>query len=86
MITRWGRDPGVDHSRKRWRRLTPHAPAIAGSEAGERVYAVVMEAHGLTMRLRETPRVDSKSGDRYGSTVEVELDGKPYRECGQRLR
>lgn len=66
--------------------LRPTPLPSAGSEAGEGVYAVVMEAHGVTMRIRETPRVDSKSGDRYGSTFEVELDGKPYRGCGQPLR
>ncbi|MGH7313777.1 MAG: hypothetical protein ACREJV_11430 [Candidatus Rokuibacteriota bacterium] len=50
------------------------------------MYAAVTEAHRLTVRIRPTPCVDTMSGDRYASTVEVELDGRAYRGCGEALR
>ena len=66
--------------------ITPRPQVSAGASAGETVYAAVSEAHRLTVRIREVPCVDSMSGDRYETTVEVELDGKGYRGCGLRLR
>jgi heat shock protein HslJ/uncharacterized membrane protein len=65
--------------------MTPRPAAGASPRAGETVYAAVTEAHRLTVRIRETSCLDTMSGERYGSTVEVELDGKIYRGCGEAL-
>jgi heat shock protein HslJ/uncharacterized membrane protein len=65
--------------------MTPRSAPGASATAGETVYAAVSEAHRLTIRVRETSCVDTMSGERYGSTVEVELDGKIYRGCGETL-
>jgi heat shock protein HslJ/uncharacterized membrane protein len=68
------------------RAVTPRPDARAGTAPGETVYDSVTEAHRLTLRIRATPCVDSMSGLRYPSAVDVRLDGKPYRGCGQWLR
>ena len=65
---------------------TPRPSRQSGLTPGETVHAAITEAHRLTVRIRETACVDSMSGDRYQSTVEVELDGKAYRGCGDALR
>jgi putative lipoprotein len=68
------------------RRITTPRPARqSGSPSGGDVYLAVTESHRLTLRIRPTPCVDTMSGDRHGSTVEVELDGTRYRGCGDAL-
>jgi len=68
------------------RATTPRPTPRIGPAPGESEYAAVTEAHRLTVRIREVQCADSMSGDRYEATVEVELDGKEYRGCGQGLR
>jgi len=68
------------------RATTPRPTPRIGPAPGESEYAAVTEAHRLTVRIREVQCADSMSGDRYEATVEVELDGKVYRGCGQGLR
>ena len=65
---------------------TPRFPGQGGSATGEEVYVAVTEAHRMTVRIRPGPCVDTMSGDHYASIVEVELDGKTHRGCGDALR
>lgn len=65
---------------------TPRPAPSAGPGPGETVYAAVTAAHRLTVRIRDASCLDSMSGDRYEATVEVELDGRTHRGCGQRLQ
>jgi heat shock protein HslJ/uncharacterized membrane protein len=67
---------------------TSRPEARPGTAAGETEYVAVTEGHGRTVRvrIRDTRCVDSLSGLAYPTTVEVVLDGKPYRGCGQWLR
>jgi putative lipoprotein len=65
--------------------MAPRPAPAASPTAGEIVYAAVTEAHRLTARVRETSCVDTMSGERYESTIEVELDGEIYRGCGETL-
>ncbi|HSF04684.1 MAG TPA: META domain-containing protein [Methylomirabilota bacterium] len=65
---------------------TPRPSRQSSATRGETVHAAVTETHRLTVRIRDNTCVDSMSGDRYASTVEVELDGKAYRGCGDPLR
>jgi len=68
------------------RRVTTPRPARqSGSASGGDVYVAVTESHRLTVRIRPAPCVDTMSGERHGSTVEVELDGTSYRGCGDVL-
>ncbi|HET9492584.1 MAG TPA: hypothetical protein VFR64_22900 [Methylomirabilota bacterium] len=65
---------------------TPRPPRQRGSTPEEAMYAAVTDAHRLSVRIRPTPCVDTMSGDRYASTVEVGLDGAVYRGCGDVLQ
>jgi putative lipoprotein len=68
-------------------RVTTPRPARPGrATSGETVHAASTETNRLTVRIRDNPCVDSMSGDHYSSTVEVEVDGKAYRGCGDALR
>jgi uncharacterized membrane protein len=40
----------------------------------------------MTVRVLPGPCVDTMSGDLVASTVQIELDGKTYRGCGEALR
>jgi putative lipoprotein len=64
----------------------PRPSRIAGPAIGEERYSVVTEAHRLTVRVVARPCVDSMSGERHPSTVEIELDGRVHRGCGEALR
>jgi uncharacterized membrane protein len=65
---------------------TPRPSPRSGSIPGETVHAAITDAHRLTVRIRDTACVDSMSGEQYAATVEVELDGRSYRGCGDALR
>lgn len=65
---------------------TPRPSPQSGPTPGETVHAAITDAHRLTVRIRDTACVDSMSGERYGATVEVDLDGRSYRGCGDALR
>lgn len=65
---------------------TPRPSPQSAPTPGETVHAASTDAHRLTVRIRDTACVDSMSGERYGATVEVELDGRAYRGCGDALR
>jgi uncharacterized membrane protein len=68
------------------RRVTTPRPAPQSESAsGGDVYVAVMESHRLTVRIRPTPCVDTMSGERHGSTVDVGLNGTSYRGCGDVL-
>jgi putative lipoprotein len=67
------------------RATTPRPAPQASLAAGETVYVAITEAHRLTVRIREVRCLDTMSGERYESTVEVELDGRVYRGCGEPL-
>lgn len=63
----------------------PRPPQQSDSTSSETVYVAVTEAHRLTARSRPARCVDTMSGDRHALNVEVELDGKTYRGCGDAL-
>ena len=65
---------------------TSRSEAPSGGTPGGAVYAGAAEAHRLTARILAGPCVDPMSGDLSESTVEIELDGKRYRGCGEALR
>jgi heat shock protein HslJ/uncharacterized membrane protein len=65
------------------RATTPRPAPQASLAAGETVYVAITEAHRLTVRIRETRCLDTMSGEGYEATVEVELDGRVYRGCGE---
>jgi putative lipoprotein len=67
------------------RATTPRPAPQASLAAGETVYVAITEAHRLTVRIRETRCLDTMSGEGYEATVEVELDGRVYRGCGEAL-
>jgi len=64
---------------------TPRPERQRGAASGHEVYVAVTESHRLAVRIRTGPCVDSMSGARHGSGVEVELDGAAYRGCGDAL-
>jgi putative lipoprotein len=64
---------------------TPRPPRQEGATPGDAVYAATTDDHRLVVGVRPTPCVDSMSGERHAATVEVELDGKAYRGCGDAL-
>lgn len=64
----------------------PRSGAPSGATPEGTVYVGVAEAHKLTARVLPRPCVDTMSGDLSMSTVEVELDGRRYRGCGEALR
>jgi putative lipoprotein len=65
---------------------TPRSKAPSETPPEGVVYAGVAQAHRLTARVLSGPCFDTMSGDQSGSNVEVELDGKTYRGCGEALR
>ena len=68
-------------------RLTmSRADTRSTSSLGVGVYVGVARGHQLTARVLPGPCVDSMSGVQFTSTVQVELDGKAYRGCGEALR
>ena len=68
------------------RRVTAPRPARqSGSASGDEVYVAVTESHRLTESIRPAACVDTMSGDRHATTVDIELDGTPYRGCGDAL-
>jgi putative lipoprotein len=64
---------------------TPRPLAQPSPVRRETLYAATTEAHRLTVRIRDAACVDSMSGDRYTATVEIDLDGRTYRGCGEGL-
>jgi len=50
------------------------------------VYTGIAGNHRLTARVLPGPCFDTMSGEQFESTVQVELDGKTYRGCGEALR
>jgi len=66
------------------RRVTVPRPARRdGPTSGELVYVAETEAHRMTVDVRPAPCADSMSGERRPATVEIRLDGKTYRGCGE---
>ena len=65
---------------------TPRSDAPIVTPPGGTLYSGVAEAHRLTARVLPGPCVDTMTGDLSLSNVEVELDGKRYRGCGEALR
>jgi uncharacterized membrane protein len=66
------------------RRVTTPAPQPElNIDAGETIYRVATDAHRLRIVLRNEPCADVMSGERYPTTVVVELDGQEYRGCGR---
>ena len=65
---------------------TSRSEAPSDGTPGGAVYAGAAEAHRLTARILAGPCVAPMSGDLSESTVEIELDGKRYRGCGEALR
>ena len=52
---------------------------------GNAVYDAMTDAHRLIVRIRASPCVDTMSGDRHSLTVDIQLDGRAYRGCGDAL-
>jgi putative lipoprotein len=65
---------------------TPRAKAPSDTAPEGAVYTGVAQAHRLTARVLPGPCFDTMSFDQFVSSVEVELDGKTYRGCGEALR
>ena len=63
----------------------PRPPPQSSSTSPATVYVAVSEAHRLTVRSPPAQCVDTMSGDRHALNVEVDLDGKTYRGCGDPL-
>ena len=64
---------------------TPRPARQSGGAPADELYVAETESHRLAVRIRPGPCIDSMSGARHGSGVEVELDGAPYRGCGDAL-
>jgi heat shock protein HslJ/uncharacterized membrane protein len=64
----------------------PRPPRVAGPVTGEETYSAVADGHRLTVRIVARPCVDSMSGERHASRVEIDLDGRALRGCGDPLR
>jgi uncharacterized membrane protein len=64
---------------------TPRPARQSGAASGDEVYTAVTDGHRLTVRIRPGPCVDTMSGARHGSGVDVELDGASHRGCGDAL-
>ena len=54
-------------------------------QGGWTVYQTRAEGHSLRVEIRDTECFDDMSGERFESTVVLELDGTTYRGCGQAL-
>ncbi len=65
---------------------TPRADGQHASTHGGSVYSGIAEGHRMIARVLPGPCFDTMSGDQSASNVEVELDGKTYRGCGDSLR
>ena len=68
------------------RMTTSRVDAPNVSTQGGAVYLGVAEGRRMTVRVLPGPCVDTMSGELAASTVQVELDGKTYRGCGEALR
>jgi len=68
------------------RMTTSRVDAPNASTQGGAVYLGVAESRRMTVRVVPGPCVDTMSGELTMSTVQVELDGKTYRGCGDALR
>ncbi|HEY7542621.1 MAG TPA: MliC family protein [Methylomirabilota bacterium] len=60
------------------------APRASTRDGAE--YLGVAGSRRMTVRVLPGPCVDTMSGDLAASTVQIELDGKTYRGCGEALR
>jgi putative lipoprotein len=68
-------------------RLTmPRPSRVSGPGIGEERYAAAADGRRLTVRIVARPCIDSMSGARHASTVEIELDGRAHRGCGDPLQ
>ena len=65
---------------------TPRTGGSGASTAGGAVYSGAVEGHRLTARVLPGPCFDTMSGEQSASNVEVDVDGKTYRGCGETLR
>jgi putative lipoprotein len=65
---------------------TSRVDAPNASTQGGAVYLGVAESRRMTVHVVPGPCVDTMSGELAMSTVQVELDGKTYRGCGDALR
>jgi putative lipoprotein len=62
------------------------APAAAPERLGGRtVYRTTSNDHDLTVTVRNAPCHDDMSGEPFSRTVEVVVDGKTLRGCGEAL-
>jgi uncharacterized membrane protein len=64
----------------------PRPSRVSGPGIGEERYAAAAAGRRLTVRIVTGPCVDSMSGTRHASTVEIDLDGRAHRGCGDPLR
>ena len=64
---------------------TPRPARQSGGAPADELYVAETESHRLAVRIRPGPCIDSMSGARHGSGVEVELDSASYRGCGDAL-
>ena len=65
---------------------TPRTGGAGASTPGGAVYSGTVEGHRLTARVLPGPCFDTMSGEQSASNVEVDVDGKTYRGCGETLR
>ena len=65
---------------------TPRTGGSGASTPGGAVYSGAVEGHRLTARVLPGPCFDTMSGEQSASNVEVDVDGKTYRGCGETLR
>jgi putative lipoprotein len=68
------------------RLTTPRTGGAGASTPGGAVYSGAVEGHRLTVRVLPGPCFDTMSGQQSASNVEVDVDGKTYRGCGEALR
>lgn len=68
------------------RMTTSRVDAPNASTQGGAVYLGVADSRRMTVRVVPGPCVDTMSGELTMFTVQVELDGKTYRGCGDALR
>lgn len=67
---------------------TCHEARVSGPEVdptGRATYAGSSDGHELVVTLRGEPCVDSMSGESFQTSVEVRLDTRVLRGCGQPL-
>ena len=68
-----------------WNKGLGAPPQQDGSLRGDTVYDAITDAHRLIVSIRASPCVDTMSGDRHSLTVDIQLDGRAYRGCGDAL-